>query len=93
MLPQKFLDFRLSEMVSDALFKQNKEPKQNNVGLFLENTYCKLSRQCPKYPMAGVTCVPHITHKSGGMLPQKYLDFRWFLMHFLNKIKSLNKIT
>ena len=39
-------------------------PKQNNVELVLKITYCKLSRQCPKDPMAGVTCVPYITHKS-----------------------------
>ena len=41
-------------------------PKQNNVKLFLQITYCKrnLSRQFPKDPVAGVTCVHHIIHKS-----------------------------
>ena len=63
--PIKFLDFRLSEMISDAIFKQKKSlpmPNQYNVELFLKTSYCKrnLSRQFPKDPMAGVTCVPHI---------------------------------
>ena len=37
-------------------------PNQNNVELFLKISYCKrnLSRQFPKDPMAGVTCVLHI---------------------------------
>ena len=42
-------------------------PNQNNVELFLKITYCKRnlsSSQFPKDPMAGVTCVPHIIHKS-----------------------------
>ena len=41
-------------------------PNQNNVELCLKITYCKrkLSRQSPKDPMAGVTCVPFIIHKS-----------------------------
>ena len=39
---------------------------QNNVELILKIAYCKrkLSRQFPKDPMAGVTCVPHIIYKS-----------------------------
>ena len=47
-------------------FLNKKEPNQNNVELFLKITYCKrnLSRQFPKDPMTGVTCVPHIMHKS-----------------------------
>ena len=52
-------------MVSDAIFKQKKSlpiSNQNNVEHFLKISYCKrnLSRQFPKDPMAGVTCVPHI---------------------------------
>ena len=37
-------------------------PNQSNVELFLKISYCKrnFSRQFPKDPMAGVTCVPHI---------------------------------
>ena len=65
MLPRRFLDFRLSEMVSDAIFKQKKSlliSNQNNVELSLKISYCKrnLSRQFPKDPKASVTCVPHI---------------------------------
>ena len=61
MLPQ----ILVSEMISDAIIKRKKSlpmPNQNNVEPFLKISYFKrnLSRQFPKDPMAGVTCVPHM---------------------------------
>ena len=67
--PRKFLYIRLSEMISDAIFKQKKGlpmPNQNNVEPFLKISYCKrnLSRQFRKDLMVGVTYVPHIIYTS-----------------------------
>ena len=63
--PENFwiLDF-LKWFLMQFLNKKKSLPisNQNNVELFLKISYCKrnLSRQFPKDPKAGVTCVPHI---------------------------------